>query len=451
MPRKLYEQLPPGLMRAMGAVGGLLPEGLVFGSAYRRQYDLLEASARSSSFVESYVSNQLWRLLTLRGAPCCADHASRDLSLAISTLEALPLVSKDDLKSRAEDFVSGVAANGGSRLTSTSGTSGAPLRLLMDYDASAREWAFMQYRWRAAGMSRRGRRIVLRGQEVLAKQDGQHWRDEPVTRSRIYSAPHLSPATVRAYADSMTSFAPEVLHAYPSTASLLAKLMKLAGVAPPPLKLVLLGSEPLDAAERGELEEFYRCRVLSWYGHTEKCVLAFDSGETGVFAPEWIYGYVELVDEAGNVVRDRGVAGRITGTGFLNSAMSLMRYVTDDWAEWAVPPVAGDLQRARLANIQAHRGREQLIADDGTPIALTVLHGVHDAVLSRVIEMQYVQLAAGEVRLDVIVAEPGHAETIEQLTRLFQRRLEGRLRLTVNAVSQIPKGANGKRLLVRTE
>ena len=49
---------------------------------------------------------------------------------------------------------------------------------------------------------------------------------------------------------------------------------------------------------------------------------------------EPLYGYCELIDKNGEVIREEGKTGEIVATGFCNTGMPLIRYKTGDLAEW---------------------------------------------------------------------------------------------------------------------
>jgi len=455
----MYEASPETFRQFAGTVASVLPESLRYGTAYARQWRALQsATGWADSDLQLHVARELRRVL-MRASEAVPFYSSWDIPTLRTSdpaevraaLESLPLVDKNTVRSAGAEFRPGGVMGRASRLTTTSGTAGSPLELAVDYAASAREWAFMQHHWRRAGMPAGGRRAVLRGQLVHDRRSGNFWYDEPMTRSRIFSTPDLSAATVAQYVAAISDFGADVLHAYPSTALLLADLMRDAGLRSPSLTLVLLGSEAIYPHERGLLEEDFGCPVYSWYGHTEKCVLAYDAEEPGLLSPEWLYGYVELVDDEGQVIRSPGVPGRIVGTGFLNSATVLVRYATDDWAQWAVSPEGATLSLARLSNIVAHRERETLLAHDGSGISVTYLHGAHDAALGKVREMQYVQVAPGQVRIDAVMRSGATEADLLAVQRVYGERLAGRVDVKVRMVEQIARSYSGKRQLVRTE
>jgi len=89
------------------------------------------------------------------------------------------------------------------------------------------------------------------------------------------------------------------------------------------------------------------------------------------------------------------------------------------------------------------------IAADGSLISMTYVHGAHEAVLARIVEMQFTRLAPGKVRLDVVALEGSGAELYEEIGAAYRKRLKGRVELTVRPVDGIGRAASGKRQLVR--
>lgn len=451
--RRAYEALPLGMRKTAGRLAAALPPGIRYGAAYRKQMTLLrEAEQWSADDLDRYALTELRRVLQRAVAlvpryrrlfaEAGLDAESLD---SLEQLTCLPLTSKQDLLTRRHEFTppgSGGAAH--ARLCATCGTSGRPTSLLVSYEASAREWAFMTWHWHRAGMRLDGRRAVFRGHHVPGRSSGVYWYDEPVRRARVFSPADLTADTLPTYLRGFREFRPDALHGYPSLALVLARLMRAAGETPPPLELVLLGSEGVTAEERAELSAFYGCPTFTWYGHTEKCVLAFDAEEPGVFVPEWRYGVIELVAGDGSLITEPGKLGQVVGTGFLNDATVVVRYMTDDWAEWLVPPYGRHLADARLCTLTPHRGREVLIAVDGSEIPLRFPYDGYEHLFVQVLERQFVQLAPGRVRLDLVLAPGAGPEVVPGLSAFYRSRLSGRIDVTVRAVEHIERTPGSK-------
>lgn len=451
--RRAYEATPFRMRKAVGRMAGALTPVLRYGAAYRRQLGLLRESERwSASDHDQYVLAELRRVLQ-RAARCTPRYrqlfADRGLDpesiVSLEQLALLPLTSKRDLLARSHEFTpTGGVTAAQTRLCATCGTSGRPTSLLVSYEASAREWAFMTWHWHRAGMRLDGRRAVLRGYYVPGRSSGVYWYDDPMRRARVFSPADLTSDTLPTYLHGLREFRPHALHGYPSLALVLARLLGAAGESPPPLDLVLLGSEGVTVEERRELETVFGCPTFSWYGHTEKCVLALDAEEPGVFVPEWRYGVFELVAEDGSLVTEAGKLGQIVGTGFLNDATVLVRYATDDWAEWLVPPYGRPLAEARLCNLVPHRGREVLLAFDGSEIPLRFPYDGYEHLFAQILERQFVQLGPGRIRLDLVLAPGAGPDVVAGLSVFYRDRLCGRADVSARAVDRIERPPGGK-------
>jgi len=66
------------------------------------------------------------------------------------------------------------------------------------------------------------------------------------------------------------------------------------------------------------LRDVWSLKYISWYGHSEMCILAYDNECNGRYKPFVTYGYAEDVD------------GVLCGTSFHNFDMPLIRYATGD-------------------------------------------------------------------------------------------------------------------------
>src|SRR5205823_15060808 len=122
--------------------------------------------------------------------------------------------------------------------------------------------------------------------------------------------------------------------------------------------------------------------------------------EPDIYELHPLYGFSELVDDAGHQIERIGVRGRIICTGFLNSAMALMRYDTGDRAELVRPATHENCYRLRVRGIRSRWNQEYIIGAHGEKISIINLDlenyfGVYS-------EYRYVQLTAGKVVLQVV-------------------------------------------------
>ncbi len=82
------------------------------------------------------------------------------------------------------------------------------------------------------------------------------------------------------------------------------------------------------------VEKIFNTKVFSFYGHSERLVIAGECEYSTEYHVEPLYGYCEIIDEQGAASQ----FGEIVATGFLNNDMPLIRYKTGDMASWSQTP-----------------------------------------------------------------------------------------------------------------
>ena len=240
----------------------------------------------------------------------------------------------------------------------------------------------------------------------------------------VVSTYHLRDESVGQIVDLIDGFAPLWLHVYPSAAALLAGAMKRTGrrFARSP-KGVLCGSDVYPG--QAELfEEVFGGRTYAHYGHSELALLGgwCEGARTYHFLPN--YGYLELLDEAQREVGEPGASGEITGTGYLNRVMPLIRYRTGDWGAWDVPgpcppadaPTSGWPGSTAGSRSTSCCGRLPLPAD------MIALHGPF---FSHIYRFQFVQGEPGRAVLRFVPVVPVDEGRMAEIRSAFAY-LEGR-------------------------
>jgi phenylacetate-CoA ligase len=361
----------------------------------------------------------------------------------VADLALLPLLTKDDVRRDPDALLaSGVPAMRRERV-STGGTSGAPLSLRIDRGRSSTEWAFMTWQWGSAGYRLGARRAVLRGQHVRGAERGRLHEWNPLLDELTLSTFHQSAETLPGYLETMARYRVEFLHAYPSSADRLAALLEeQPSLARPRLTAVLVGSENLFPEQRERIERVFGCRLLSWYGHSEKCLLGAGcevSDEYHLF-PQ--YGVLEVVDDQGRPLGPGGT-GRIVGTGFVNQVMPFLRYATDDVGTLAEGPCACGRSYPRLVSIEGRSSTERLYGLGGKSFSLGAINS-HADVFRRVRRFQFVQDAPGEALVRIEPAKGFSADDARRLAEEYERRAAGSIRFRVEIVEAMPLTARGK-------
>jgi len=357
-----------------------------------------------------------------------------------SDLRLLPFLTKEILRDHASELLAEGVPDSKKEQVSTGGTSGEPLRFMIDRDRSAKEWAFMTWQWGRVGYRPGMRRAVLRG--MLVQADRLHeWH--PLLDELVLSTFRLSAATVPHYLRQIERYRPEFLHAYPSSAEHLARLLRDVPQAKrPKFRALLLGSENVYPAQRELLEEAFGCRAYAWYGHSEKCLLGGGCEESDDYHIYPEYGVLEVVGEDGEPVAPGGT-GTLVGTGFINRAMPFLRYMTDDRATLVAEPCACGRAYPRLRGIEGRWHGERLFGDGGRVFSMTALN-THSAVFDRVARFRIRQEKAGEATV-FVVPGAGYGDADRRAVKNeYDMRAGGTVRFTVVEVEELPLTGRGK-------
>jgi phenylacetate-CoA ligase len=353
-----------------------------------------------------------------------------------AALEDWPLLTKAEVRAAGKALL----AEGSGPLVSgsTSGTTGAPLRLWQDLAAINRENAFIWRQLEWAGLRRGQRRGWLRGDMVVpaAQRRPPFWRLNRAENMLMLSSYHLADSTAASTLEALEDFDPVLIQAYPSSigflaAWLLARGARYRGRA---LRGIVTSSETLTIERRRDISVAFGCPVLDWYGQAER-VAAVGTCERGRYHLVSDYAHVELLPMSDGTYE-------LVGTGFNNYAMPLIRYRTGDFVRPAPPHERCPCGRA-FPLIEAIVGRDDdaVTLPDGRSIGR--LDHVFKA-LSGIVEAQIRQERADGVTVLVVPAADYGEATRRSLLGNLRERLGTGVALEIRTVDAIPRGPNGK-------
>lgn len=231
----------------------------------------------------------------------------------IQDIQKLPIITKEDIREHSSQFKGAMRLN-------TGGTSGEPFNFFVDKHAFAREWAHMHTIWEIKGYKYRDLKITLRGKNLGEKS----WRYNPVHNEFIINT-YTNASRIRK--DILQLFQKhdiKYIHGYPSAIyNFFQELYSVVteeekAIITKNIKACFLGSEFPTPQITECLESRWGLDYISWYGHSEMCILAYDEFKKNEYKPFMTYGYAEAVEN------------RLIGTSFHNFDMPLIRYDTGD-------------------------------------------------------------------------------------------------------------------------
>ncbi len=448
--KNLWQATPSAIKSALKPILTWIKPELLLGRAYRQTMRFIQQADRwNAEQAREYQLFHLRRICLLASRTPFykrvfrqAGFDPRGLKMP-EDLAILPMTHKFLVIENLEDMLTRPAAAPGVDCVSTSGTSGKPLRFYMHARRSQTEFAYLVSSWQRAGY-RLGMPLgVLRGRPVKETRAGFHHEFDPILRQHFYSNFHTTDRDLRAYLDHLATLGPCFLEVYPSSAAMLAGFLERTGARPPAnLCGLLAGSENVPAAQRQYVERIFGCRYFSWYGHTEKLVLAAECEHSSHYHVWPTYGYCELVDERGRPVREIGRVGEIVGTGFINDVTPFIRYRTGDYARYMGDhcDVCGRQQMV-LADVEGRKLDGFLLGRDGSSICIMNVK-LND--VTRIIDYQFHQVQPGKAVMRMLSDGPLSATQVDMLRRQVEDSLQGQIDIQIQLCQKLQLTAMGK-------
>jgi phenylacetate-CoA ligase len=452
--------MPKGIELLLRRAYGTIPPVIRYGKAYRDTMSLLEKSqwwsrerlrdyqeARLKLLVEhSYANAPYYRKIFDRQGIEPGDISS------INDLEKLPCLTRELVRENIDELVARNYPASRLQRETTGGSSGTPMGLYFERNhTDGVERAFIHTAWKRVGFKPSDRLVVLRGKVVGPNKRGQFWEYSGSERSLFLSSYHMADDNLSRYVAKIRRFRPAFIFGYPSAVLLLAQYMNRNSIEPfETVKAVLCGSENLYPNLRAALGEAFKCRIFSWYGHTERAALAAEcelQTHYHIF-PE--YGIVELLDANGREVESPGKIGEVVATSLINFAFPLIRYRTGDLASFSSTTCGCGRNYPLLEKVEG-RSQEFIVTKDGRAITLTALiFSQHFSAFSKIRLMQIEQRLKGEIKVKIVRAPEYSAADEDEIRNVILKSVSGDVDIGFEYADDIARTRSGKhRFLVQ--
>ncbi len=244
-----------------------------------------------------------------------------------AAFEKLPVVSKSDVRERFEDFRSTEATERNSRISTTGGSTGEPLKILRDMRTPTRTLEWRLFRWWGVDPSD-DVAIVYRQLRTASQKrihDLQWW---PSRRFQL-NAFMMDEARISGFFDEWDRVRPALLTGYVGGVAELASHLDRTGrkIAAP--RAIAVTAAPITAAQRETIEAAFRAPV---YDHYRSAEVPWMAGECA--AHEGLHTFadvrvIEVLDEA-NRPAAPGEWGEVVASDLTNRVFPLIRYRLGD-------------------------------------------------------------------------------------------------------------------------
>lgn len=360
----------------------------------------------------------------------------RDVS-SLNDLKSIPILTKEIIKERFEDFVS-VGINRDEMIWAhTNGTTGSGFRFLTTRRAVSEQWAVWWRFRRRLGITMDTQCALFGGKLIVPRKQksAPYWRPNRALNQVYFSVYHINDNSVRHYVDALNSYRIKWIHGYPSAIALIAGYMLERGIRlNHKLDFLTTGSENLLEHQRDTIREAFGICPKQHYGLAEG-VANISEGVDGSLYVDEDFAAVEFI-EIGNDGK------HIIGTSLTNYAMPLIRYDTKDIA-------TVDIQQGfrRVDSIDG-RKEDYITLRDGTRLGR--LANVFSDVTS-VREAQIFQDRFGDIQVRIVKTRSYSETDEEMILGNLRARLGEDLGISVLYVNGIERFGSGKLRFVVSE
>ena len=408
--KNLYRALPPWMTAGVR----LVPDGVLFGKSYRKCIESVNAANVRSNLKSALDYAREYTAWGREHVP--ANIRGED---AADILRGMPVVSSDELAAEPKRFVSDEATDYNSYWATTGGTGRHPTSIRLSNSSYGIEWKHMHAIWGDEYLRRRDLKLTFRGYHL---KEGELVRFDPIYNELSVDPFQLNDGNFKEFVRKVRRYKVACLHGYPSLISMFMERLKSTGETFH-VKLIFLGSEGASVELKRQLSEFFNAKVISWYGQTEKVVLAYDADATGRFVNFSSYGYPWILNP------DENGVGEIIGTTFVNKAMPLINYRTGDYGR-VTKEIRRDACGAEhkvlvIDHLQGRWGKDFVYRTPTGRIPTSAIN-LHGSVQKKILFYQIVQNEPGKLLVKVLPKNGCSQDSISaELGRELSERLKG--------------------------
>jgi phenylacetate-CoA ligase len=336
----------------------------------------------------------------------------------------IPFLTKTIIRENFSKLISREKVKNGTYMAFTGGSTGEPLKVLLDYNSVFRENAFIYYFRKKAGYKFEDKLVTFRGVEFNDKL----WKYNPIYNELIISPFRLSRLTLEFYVTKINDFNPQYLNGYLSSIYSFAKLLEEFHIKlTANLKGIFLISENIDAEKRTFIEQFFNLKSFTHYGHSERCILAEEIIPNNYKFDDY-YGF-------GERVRIESNSCSIVGTGFLNRSMPLIRYRTED--------ICTTTDNGYFSIIGSRDSSMGLFGKNNEFFGHAAFN-FHSDIFKNVSNYQFVQKEKGKADLLIIVNKNFKLSDVDLMQKEFSKKTKGIVDFNIEVVDSLILTPTGK-------
>lgn len=354
-------------------------------------------------------------------------------------MHKIPPLDKETLRKRSDEFIADDAITYGINWDSTSGSTGTPLRLIIDNSTKAHKLAAVIRAYQWAG--------YFPGKKVFSIQSYtfnnsnkifKHYRFINLWR---FNSRLLRKETALDILKMIDSLKPNIFIGYPFSMLMLKRFADQEGIQIHPFDAIVTAGETLSERRRKLLESAYQCKVIDFYSHHENVAIISECRHQKKHLFE-NFAYNEIAEQKGNDT-SKHVVGELLGTGFYNYAMPLIRYKTGDTVVMNDDNSTCECGMS-FKTISQITGRQNdyIETPDGRFLGNVLEHAVDKA--KGVMLSQCVQDSIDHIYINIICDNTFDHDSIVAFETGLRERLGNEIKIEFKIVQHLERNQSGK-------
>ena len=422
--KQLYGIIPYQYMKVLKNI----PDRVLYGNSYLKWRSKI-------SFDKHVININLYNTLnyvrehTKFGADYIPDRFT--INDSIRVLEDLPLVSSYDLATNLKYYVSDEFNSFNSYFTTTGGTGRNPTKILLSNELYGIEWAHVHHSWAKAGYSKKKHlKLTLRGISLKGDKLAEY---NPIYNELVVDIFKIKEYNFQLLYDVIKKYDIKYIHGYPSLVKEYMEYFQKYNVK---LNLngILLASEGVSVTDKIAMSQFFNCKVISFYGQTERALMALDENANGMYKIYTSYGFPRVIN------------GELVITSFVNRALPLVNYKVGDGAS-----LIDDGQYLYITGLTSRWGKDFIYLDEKKKIPAAAIN-LHSEIQSEILYYQIHQREFGRIEIRILQRQDSKIDP-QRLIRVFGGEMRKKLRgfdIDINLVSKndIIRSKRGKVMLL---
>lgn len=253
------------------------------------------------------------------------------------TIQKLPILNKQIIRENGPDMWKAGCNLENTGSGTTGATTGIPLKFL--YDSAhelSHQKAFYEYitNMKFSELDKNGRIVSFDGtrpsDEELENNIFWKIRENGIYGSYSFCCFYMNDEKLPLYIEKLNELQPFVIRGYSNAILNLAKyLSKNIDKMHFSLKAIYITSEYCSKENMLFISDIFNCNCYGQYGQSEALHFAWTNANNDEYFVSPFYGYVEVVDDNGNHVKE-GEIGELCVTSLSNNNQPFIRYLTGD-------------------------------------------------------------------------------------------------------------------------